>query len=290
VVEGFKQVKEKILITGANGQLGLDIVEYCSINGIEHYPATRNSFDITNTNDVVKFIRKYKPTKIIHCAAFTAVDDCEIDIDKALFTNQMGTTNIVKAADLVKAHITYISSDYVFDGEKGEPYTENDTPAPVSVYGISKFLGEQELRPTDAVVRTSWVNGRHGKNIVKTILRIAQDSTELSFVNDQKGSPSFTEDIAPVIVNISRNSAHGPWHVTNQGEATWYEFAKNVLSIAGIHTEVMPISTEEMSPPRPARRPRNSVLDNMRLRDAGFQPTDHYIVPLTRLVGELVSS
>lgn len=283
-------MRQKILITGADGQLGNEIVNFCNLKNTEHYPATRNSFDITNRQDAVKFIRKYKPTHIIHCAAFTAVDDCEIDVDKAFLVNNAGTANIVEAAEKSKAHVTYISTDYVFSGDKEGPYTEYDETGPVSVYGISKLLGEHELRPTDAVVRISWVNGRHGKNMVKTILRLAKDNDELRFVDDQIGCPSFTEDIAPLITKLAQNNATGPWHLTNQGATSWYEFAKNVVSLAGLKTEIIPIKTDELNPPRPAKRPKNSVLDNARLREAGIKELDNYIVPLARLVSELTSS
>ena len=283
-------MRQKVLITGADGQLGNEIASLCSLKNIDFYPANRNSFDITNRQDTVKFIRKYKPTHIIHCAAFTSVDDCEIDVDKAFLVNNTGTANIVEAAEKSKAHITYISTDYVFSGEKDGAYTEYDETGPISVYGISKLLGEHELRPSDASVRISWVNGRHGKNMVKTILRLARDNSELKFVNDQIGCPSFTEDLAPSILMLAKNNAAGPWHLTNQGRVSWYEFAKNVVSLAGLKTEILPITTEELSPPRPARRPKNSVLDNMRLREAGVKELDNYMVPLARLVSELTSS
>jgi dTDP-4-dehydrorhamnose reductase len=204
--------------------------------------------------------------------------------------NSLGTRNVAEGARQVGAWLCYLSTDYVFDGTKPEPYLEWDTPNPVSVYGRSKLGGEREIGRDATIVRTSWVCGLHGNNMVKTILRLAQEREKLTFVDDQCGQPSFADDLAPMIRRLVVDRRPGIFHVTNQGAVSWFEFARTVLEVADLDPgRVRPIATADLEPPRPAPRPANSVLDNAALRLAALPLLPHYREPLERLVRELQS-
>lgn len=279
-------MQNKVLVTGANGQLGTEIVAYCVENSIDVISMTRHNADITDKKSVDKFILYHQPTHIIHCAAWTSVDLCEQAPAKAMKINSEGTKNIVSAAKDVGAHVTYISTDYVFNGEKKSPYTEDDKPSPISVYGVTKLMGERATRKTDAIVRVSWVCGETGSNIVKTVLQIASEEGEMSFVNDQYGSPTFADDAAREIVNISISNSTGIWHVSNSGTTNWYQFVKTILEIADIkNVTVKSITSEELHPKRPARRPQYSALKSTK-----SIKMDDWKTPLERLVKKLTSS
>jgi dTDP-4-dehydrorhamnose reductase len=200
----------------------------------------------------------------------------------------MGTRFIAEAARLVGAPVHYISTDYVFDGTKESPYVEWDEPNPQSVYGKSKLAGERELDDGSTVIRTSWVCGFHGPNMVKTILRLAAQHETLSFVDDQRGCPTFADDLAAKILELVEGRHTGIFHVTNQGSVSWYEFAQAVLIASeGDPQRVLPISTADLQPPRPAPRPANSVLDNLALRQSGLAPAEDFLVSLSRLCMQL---
>ena len=281
----------KVLITGAAGQLGTDLVLSAQNCGHEVFATRHSDLDITNKTQVTEMIRAAEPEAIIHAAAWTAVDACESDPQKAMAVNRDGTANIVSAARSVGARVIYISTDYVFDGTKPTPYIESDSPNPQSIYGASKLAGEQQLDvTTDQIVRISWACGEHGANMVKTILRLAATSPTLTFVDDQIGSPTFTSDAAPAIVDLAVSSRAGIWHVTNQGSTSWFGFAQDVLSAAGLDpNRVQPISTADFRPQRPAKRPANSVLENAQMREAKLTLLDDYHTPLQRLVDRLTS-
>ena len=184
----------KVLVTVANGQLGSEIVGRNIEHGYETVALDKQGLNVSNQTDVMESIKKHAPTHIIHCAAWTAVDECEKYQIKAESINADGTRFVVQAAAEVGAHVTYISTDYVFDGNKTSPYEENDSPCPISTYGLTKLQGETCIRPTDSVIRVSCINGKNGSNMVKTILRIAESSSESSFVDDQIGHPTFADD------------------------------------------------------------------------------------------------
>ena len=277
----------KILITGANGQLGHELVRAAIASGHKVTATSHETLDITKKSDVDAAIQAAQPDVVIHAAAWTAVDACESDPEKALLVNGTATKHVVDAAHAVGAHVVYISTDYVFDGSKTSAYDEGDATNPQSVYGSSKLAGERALGATDAIVRISWVCGFYGGNMVKTILRLAEQP-QLKFVDDQIGNPTFADDAAEMIVRIATEKRSGTWHVTNQGEVSWYEFAREVLIAGGFDADkVIPIKTHELQPPRPATRPFNSVLNNGSLKRAGIELLPDFRVPLARLVSQI---
>ncbi len=230
------------------------------------------------------------PDWILHGAAWTAVDACESDPDRAEAVNGGGTRNIVAAAERVGARVLYVSTDYVFDGTKTGPYVESDPTNPQSAYGASKLSGERAMRANDLIVRISWVCGYHGNNMVKTIMRIAAAQPTLAFVDDQVGHPTFADDAARGMLALVEAGAAGTFHLTNQGAVSWCGFARAVLEASGDDpTRVAAIATADLQPPRPAKRPANSVLDNAAMRAAGFPMLDDFRVPLARLVKRLLA-
>jgi len=233
--------------------------------GLDH-----GALDVSDRDSVLGAIGSTHPDAIVHCAAMTAVDACESEHDRAFAVNALGSRFVMEGARRVGAYVVALSTDYVFDGTQPEPYHEWDTPNPASVYGQSKLAGEFELDLDCAVVRTSWVIGRYGSNMAKTILRLAGADTPLRFVDDQRGCPTVAADLATMLRTFVVERLPGTWHVTNQGPVTWFEFAGEVLRAAGDDpARVSPISTADLQPPRPAPRPANSVLDNRALRLSG---------------------
>ena len=278
----------KLFVTGAGGQLGHELVEAIRAAGHEPIATTHAQLDITDEEAVRIAIGSAKPDVVIHAAAWTAVDACEGDIEKAMLVNGTASKYVADAAHAVGARVVYISTDYVFDGSKPTPYNEDDVPNPQSAYGASKLAGEQAMSEQDAIVRISWVCGFHGANMVKTILKLGATMSELKFVDDQIGNPTFADDAAKAIVNIATSGLGGIWHVTNQGVVSWYEFAREVLLTAGMDAaKVKPISTSDLQPPRPAKRPANSVLHNGRMIAEGMALLPDFREPLARLVRRL---
>jgi dTDP-4-dehydrorhamnose reductase len=290
--QGGRRAGVRILLTGAGGQLGTDLA--ILIGRQSHHElvaADRQRLDIGDRDAVLAAVTSLRPDLIVNAGAWTAVDACEADPDRAWRVNAMGARHLAEAARLAGAHVVQVSTDYVFDGAKEQPYVEWDRPNPQSVYGRSKWAGEGEIQAqlSDAtVVRTSWVCGRHGANMVKTILRLAAGVGELRFVDDQRGCPTFTEDLAAMIYRLGVGRVPGVFHVTNQGPTSWYGFARDVLAAAGADpARVVAITTASLDPPRPAPRPANSVLDNAALRASGIPLLADYHEPLVRVVGEL---
>ena len=278
----------KIFVTGSGGQLGRELVRVAQTSGHIVTASSHGDLDITEPSEIRNAFVTARPDVVIHAAAWTAVDACEDDPTRAFAVNATATSNVANEAREVGARVVYISTDYVFDGTKPTAYIETDRPNPQSVYGASKLAGEHAMSSHDAIVRISWVCGFHGSNMVKTILRLADNQSELKFVNDQIGSPTFADDAATMIVRLVEEHRRGVWHVTNQGVTSWFDFARDVLSSAGLDPlRVIPISTEALQPPRPAKRPPNSVLDNSALRSAGIPLLDDYVKPLQRLVHRL---
>ena len=280
----------RLLVTGAGGQLGRELVDAARDVGHDVVGLAKSELDITDRAAVDTAVKSSRPDVIIHAAAWTAVDACESDPNKAHLVNVIGTRNVVEAAHSVGARTVYISTDYVFDGEKLTPYEEGDEPSPQSVYGKSKWDGEREMGDRDLIVRISWVCGFHGANMVKTILKIMKSQPELRFVEDQVGSPTMADDAAAGVIRLIEHDASGVWHLTNQGSTSWYGFAGDVLEAAGEdRSRVKPIRTADLQPPRPARRPANSVLANSRILASSIVPLPHYLPSLNRLVRRLLA-
>jgi dTDP-4-dehydrorhamnose reductase len=264
----------RALVTGAAGQLGRDVVLTGEAAGDEVVGIDRDQVDICDRDAVHAVITSVRPDVVYHCAAWTAVDACEDDPDRALATNGLAVRWVAEACDRVGAHLVHISTDYVFDGTLDRPYHEHDEPAPRSAYGWSKLMGEREalaLGTHATIVRTSWVCGVHGSNMVKTVLRLAAERSELEFVDDQVGHPTFAQDLGPLLRRIGLDRLSGVVHATNQGACSWFDFACAVVAATGRDPRmVRAVATADLQPPRPAPRPANSVLDNAVLRNAGI--------------------
>jgi dTDP-4-dehydrorhamnose reductase len=282
----------RVLVTGAGGQLGTEVVRRFEAGGIEVVGVDRSQLDVAQPGAASLWIEGYGGFDVVvNAAAWTAVDDCEADPDRAYLVNALACRWLADACRQTGTHLVHVSTDYVFDGTKAEPYHEWDEPNPQSVYGASKLAGEQEVRahlPGATVVRTSWVFGEHGHNMVKTVLGL-RDRDELGFVDDQLGCPTSAADLADAIWALAEQRTPGTFHVTNAGAVSWYEFVRDVLAAAGEDPgKVRPIRTADLDPPRPAPRPANSVLDNRALRLSGLPPLRHYREALQQVVDALL--
>jgi dTDP-4-dehydrorhamnose reductase len=255
-----------ILLLGARGQLGVDLVAALSP---EHDVTAWDvdELDITDLNAVMGAVRKIRPALILNAAAYTDVDGCESNTEIAYRVNALGPRNLAIAALEEGSRILHISTDFVFDGEKRTPYLEFDEPNPVSVYGRSKLAGEQAIReitPRHYILRTAWLYGKHGHNFVKTMLRLAGERDTISVVDDQVGTPTTTADLIEAILAVIGTDAYGTYHATCEGACSWYDFAVAIFRHAGVSVRVEPTNTEALG--RPAKRPAYSVLDNFMLR------------------------
>ena len=258
----------RILITGSTGQLGRELVKV--LGEEELITPTRDKTDIRDPS-IIKTIVELEPKIIIHTAAYTDVDGCEINIELAWETNSNGTKYMAKAAAELQATLFYISTDYVFDGTKKEAYLESDQPNPLNIYGKSKLSGEnfvQDICPKFFIIRTSWLYSNSGKNFVNTILDLAKVKEEIKVVNDQIGSPTYAKDLANTVKRLMSNDDYGIYHASGEGECSWYDFAKQLLTLGGFDTKLIPISTREIA--RPAKRPSYSALKNLKLGKLGI--------------------
>lgn len=278
----------RVLITGAGGQLGRELGTAFASRGADVVPLTRAQLDVGDRAAVLAAVEGHRPALVVNAAAWTAVDACEADPDRAFRDNAMAVRYLVEASARIGTHLVQISTDYVFDGRSARPYHEWDSTNPQSVYGHSKLGGEVEAGPTATIVRTSWVCGRHGGNFVKTMLRLAAERPTVSVVDDQHGTPTFADDLASTVAVLGTERLRGRYHVTNQGATTWFAFARAIFEAAGHDPErVLPISTAELDPPRPAPRPAYSVLDNVALRSQGLPLLPDHRSSLERLVHAL---
>lgn len=282
----------RVFLTGAAGQLGRDLATEFERDDLHTVIAAGHEhLDITQRDAVLGLITATQPDVIVHPAAWTAVDACEGDPDRALAVNGLAVRWFAESCDRAGARLVQISTDYVFDGTLDRAYTEWDDADPQSVYGVSKLSGEREALAIGAsatLVRTSWVCGQHGQNMVKTIMRLADQHQQLSFVDDQIGHPTFTADLAPMVRRLAVDRLSGVVHITNQTPTSWYGFARDVVAAMGKDPAmVQPISTAELQPPRPAPRPANSVLDNTVLRMAGIALLRDFGEPLVETVRAL---
>lgn len=290
----FRREKTRYLITGYNGQLGYDIARELEERGEDDYLALDlGEMDITNRDQVFEIVKNYNPDVIFHCAAWTAVDKAEEEEEKVRKVNVEGTKNIVDASIEVDAKVIYMSTDYVFDGKKDGYYSEDDEINPISVYGRTKYEGEEEVRrnPKHFITRISWVFGINGNNFIKTMINLSANMNEVNVVDDQIGSPTYTVDLANRLVEMAHSDKYGTYHVNNDGFCSWAEFAKYVFESNGIDMKVNAVSTEEYQKiiPQQAKRPKNSKLSKDKLVEAGFtmlptwqDATDRYCKELVK--------
>jgi dTDP-4-dehydrorhamnose reductase len=263
-------MKRIILVIGAKGMLGRDLtgVLHSSLSNNEVIGWDIEEIDIQKEEDTITKIEKLRPDIVVHIAAYTDVDGCELDEEKAFAVNAEGTKHVALAASRCRAKVVYLSTDYVFDGNKREPYLENDPPHPLNVYGRSKLKGEQYIQEWVKyflIIRTQWLYGKYGKNFVASILRQASKKKVLSIVNDQMGSPTCTADLAKAISVLIQFDGKGIFHVANSDLCTWYTFGQTILKLSGMdEVRVIPISSQELG--RPAVRPSYSVLNCEKLK------------------------
>ena len=263
----------KVLVTGVNGQLGWDVVRLLEERKVPCRGVDVQDFDLTDAAAVKVAVREYMPDVIVHCAAYTAVDKAESEPEVCARVNGDGTLNVVRAALSVGAKLVYISTDYVFSGDGEEPWTEDSPYNPRNVYGLSKAQGEiavRSLMKRYFLLRTSWVFGLHGKNFVKTMIRLGKEKSEIRVVDDQIGSPTYTADLARVICDMIPTEKYGIYHVCNEGYMSWAGFARLIMAERGLRCSVIPVPTSGY--PTPARRPLNSRMSTRRLRESGFGP------------------
>lgn len=263
----------KILVTGVKGQLGYDVVEEAEKRGIEAVGVDIDEMDITSEDQVNDVILNGDYDAVVHCAAWTAVDKAEEPelLDKVREVNATGTKYIVEACRKKDIPIMYFSTDYVFDGKGTRPWMEDDPRNPLNVYGLTKAEGEEfvETWPKHFIIRISWVFGRNGNNFIKTMLRLGSTRDHLTVVNDQIGSPTYTWDLARLVVDMIQTDKYGTYHAANQGEISWYDFAREIFRQAGMDVQVDPVSSAEY--PAKAIRPSNSRMNQTNLDDNGFE-------------------
>ncbi len=257
---------KKILIVGALGMLGHDLLKVFA-KGYGVIGVDKEEIDITRQGATVKLIKEIAPSVVINAAGYTDVDGCEKKMRKAFAVNGEGARNLAKGCRDKGAKLVYISTDYIFDGEKKTPYRENDNPNPLNIYGESKLMGEryvEDLLDNYLIVRTQWLYGRHGRNFVETILALARERDKIEVVQDQKGSPTSTVDLSKAIAGLVRKDFRGTFHVSNKGSCSWYDFALEIVRLAGERgAEIVPVSSKELN--RPAKRPLYSVFNCQRL-------------------------
>jgi len=268
----------KVLITGYKGMLGSDLVNILeNENQHELILTDIEELDITNLEEVKKMFQDEKPEAVINVAAYTDVDGCETNRELAYNVNSFGPKNLAIASNEIGAKLLHISTDYVFPGNNTKPYTEEDKTGPQSYYGETKLQAEEFIEKNMKnyfIVRTAWLYGINGKNFVKTMLNLAKTNNEISVVNDQRGSPTFTIDLANAIVELVKTDKYGIYHVTNSDECSWYEFAKDIFELANVEIEVKPVTTAEY--PTPAKRPQYSALSHEKWNSSGFKPLRNF--------------
>lgn len=264
----------RVALTGAGGMLGREVVRAATERGIPLVAWDRAACDVTDERAVAWAVHSAAPSVVLHAAAWTDVDGCEADPDRALLVNARGTANVAAACRAAGIRLVAVSTDYVFDGAKEGAYVEDDAPGPLSVYGWSKLLAEEAalaLGGAGCVVRTAWVYADHGRNFLRTMLELGARRERVEVVDDQRGCPTFAADLAATLLDVcTRAGAHGVLHAVNAGAVTWNGFARAIFAGAGLGAEAVPVTTDRF--PRPARRPRNSVLGGRRLAALGIDP------------------
>ena len=283
----------KVFVTGVKGQLGHDVMNELSRRGIEGIGADVDEMDITDPEACRRVIAEAGPGAVIHCAAYTAVDEAEKHPELCLKVNAQGTRNIAEVCRSLDIKMMYISTDYVFDGQGTRPWEPDDARDPLNVYGQAKYEGElaiEELLEKYFIVRIAWVFGVNGKNFIKTMLRLGKERGAVSVVDDQIGSPTYTFDLARLLVDMIQTEAYGRYHATNEGLCSWYEFAEEIFKQAGMEdVSVTPVSTESYTAAYPgqARRPMNSRISKDKLEEKGFKRLPPWQDALRRYLEEI---
>ena len=278
----------RVFVTGVKGQLGYDVMNELEKQGLEGIGVDIDEMDITDADQVNEVIKEAAPDAVIHCAAYTAVDAAEDNEEVCRKVNAQGTENIAKVCEELDIKMMYISTDYVFNGQGERPWEPDDEREPLNVYGQTKYEGElaiEEHVKKFFTVRIAWVFGVNGKNFIKTMLNLGKTHDHLTVVNDQTGSPTYTYDLARLLVDMIQTDKYGRYHATNEGICTWYEFACEIFKQAGMNVSVAPVSSDEY--PAKAKRPSNSRMDKSKLTANGFTPLPTWQDALSRYLKEI---
>ncbi|MEF9955017.1 MAG: dTDP-4-dehydrorhamnose reductase [Clostridium sp.] len=280
----------RVLVTGAKGQLGTDVVNELNKRGIEAIGVDVQEMDITDASACRRVISEEKPDAVIHCAAYTAVDAAEDNVELCHRINAEGTRNIAEVCRDLDIKMMYISTDYVFNGTGETPWQPDDRREPLNVYGQAKYEGElaiEELLQKYFIVRIAWVFGVNGKNFVKTMLRLGKENRAVSVVDDQIGSPTYTYDLARLLVDMIQSEQYGRYHATNEGLCSWYEFAVEIFKQAGMsEVKVTPVDSSKF--PSKAKRPSNSRISKDKLEENGFERLPAWQDALSRYLKEIL--
>ena len=279
----------KVLVTGITGQLGFDVMRELEARGIEARGVGRQEFSLTDYEEMRRYLEEYRPNVVIHCAAYTAVDKAEDEPELAEAVNAEATGKLAGICRELDAKLIYISTDYVFPGDGEAFYEPADAKKPQNAYGLSKLHGElavQEILQKYFIVRISWVFGIHGKNFIRTMLKLGETHDTLTVVDDQIGSPTYTRDLSQLLVDMAGSEAYGVYHATNEGTCSWAELAAEAFRQAGRRVQVQPVPSEAY--PTKAVRPKNSRMSKKCLDEAGFQRLPDWKDAVGRYLGELL--
>ena len=278
----------RVLVTGVKGQLGHDVMDELAAKGIEGIGVDVEEMDITDAGACQRVIKEAKPDAVIHCAAYTAVDAAEDNVELCRRVNADGTRNIAKVCKELDIKMMYISTDYVFNGQGERPWEPDDHREPLNVYGLTKYEGEIAVEQNVEkflTVRIAWVFGTNGKNFIKTMLRLGKERGAVSVVDDQIGSPTYTYDLAKLLVEMIQTDRYGRYHATNEGLCSWYEFACEIFRQAGMDVKVSPVDSSSF--PTKAKRPLNSRMSKEKLTEKGFRRLPSWQDALGRYLEEL---
>lgn len=279
----------KVLVTGIKGQLGHDVVNELEKRGHEAFGVDIEEMDITDAGQVRRVMQSTAPDAVIHCSAYTAVDRAEDELQQCRAVNAEGTRYIAEECAHLGCKLLYLSTDYIFSGGGERPWEPEDEAEPLNVYGLTKYEGEQEITKRVEkyfIVRISWVFGINGNNFIKTMLRLGKERGAVSVVNDQIGSPTYTYDLAVLLVDMIESEAYGAYHASNEGFCSWYEFAKEIFRAAGMdRVQVTPVSSDEF--PAKAKRPSNSRMSKEKLVENGFNKLPDWQDAVRRYLNEL---
>lgn len=278
----------KIFVTGITGQLGFDVVRELKERKFDVIGVSSSEMDITDESKVREVITNISPNVVIHCAAYTAVDKAEEDVEKCMLVNAKGTEYIANICHELNIKMMYFSTDYVFNGEATKPWSVDDEIKPLNLYGDSKYQGEIAVKNNLEkyfILRISWVFGINGKNFVKTMINLSKNHSQISVVNDQIGSPTYTCDLAKLVADMIVTDKYGVYHVTNEGICSWYDFAVEIFKQSNIDVNVKPVDSSEF--PTVAKRPKNSRMDKSKLDENGFSRLPKWQDALQRYLKEL---